>query len=518
MIRAEERDLLKERKIHLALLLIVLMGTLFRLWGMNQPWGTKDHYNYGGPFLSAHLFCLKQTPLEISKGIGHRNCAEETNLRLNPTWPDVPEDLKASYIATPNNITKAEDLKFYRNHPVTFLYMLWGTTAVLGESEWVYRLPNLMFSILNIYLAFLIGGLIWRDQRFALLAAFFQASFLGTIYYGTHVDFLGEYTVSFILLGTYLALRNRFWSAGAMGVMAGLMSWPGYFFFAPLLLVAIRRKRSLLPVFATGAIGVASGLAMIAFLHSNWDFANFLSTRLAAKEYGVQPTGVQEILTLPFRWLRNLFMNHSRLLSPLFFSFALMELLRFRKKTENNSQYIDAIILTSGAGLITSVVGYTYVMVHNFWFIIWIPAFSLLCAYIAGDILFKGVRPSRKLSYILALACVAFYPYGVYQSSLIHDVINSVLLGGTCLAFWFVPNLTKKAKMITLLIVALANFSQVINYRTEKVSQYEICKDALVRYLETGQTPKRDTKETMTQRILYWFSPVHGGRHSVKNQ
>ncbi len=76
---------------------------------------------------------------------------------------------------------------FYKNHPPTYVYAYWGLVKLLGDYEWVYRSFTLIFSVLNIFLIFQIAKLVWKDETKASWAAFFQAFFLGTVYFGRRV-------------------------------------------------------------------------------------------------------------------------------------------------------------------------------------------------------------------------------------------------------------------------------------------------------------------------------------------
>src|SRR5687767_14127830 len=125
------------------LLLILILGFAFRSFGLTQHWRTNDHYNFGGPFMQSFVFCLGQTPFSVSKGIPHRNCDAEYDLKNSPVKNELDPELLQK-LETTGTTARKGDVVYYRNHPPVPYYILLAMTSVLGHSEWVFRLYTLI--------------------------------------------------------------------------------------------------------------------------------------------------------------------------------------------------------------------------------------------------------------------------------------------------------------------------------------------------------------------------------------
>lgn len=395
----------------------------------------------------------------------------------------------------------------YPNHPPTTVLWLAGLTSIFGDHEWVYRFGTLVFSVLNILLIFRIGRFVWPIGDGAYWASLFQSLFLGTIYFGTHVDVLSEMTVSFILLSALASLRSRWVSSGIYAILAGLHSWCGYLMFAPLLVLASRRKQGVKRVFALGTLGFVIGIGMILYLLSSGDILKFLEDRLINARYVERSDrSFSSSALLILKYMKVFVSSHARMLSPLFAGWAFYELLKgparnlLRLKLEN--RYEEALLLTGAVGFITSIIGYQYVMVHIFWFILWMPFFALLCAQF---VLSFQETPNLKTKAIvpLTLLFAALYPYGIYQTNRLHDVFNSAVLAGTALYFLYRYRKIQSRQLLGLvLVVGFANFSQMINYRNEPSTDYEFCRRAREEFHRT-QLPVRSEGDWNMARTLY---------------
>ncbi len=227
-------------------LVLIVIGALMRFWGLNDAWKRNDHYNFGGVWTTAYTECWRATPFAVDRGVVAIGC-------------------------------KSAEPAYYRSHPPTgpwalshFTSWIASPQASYGFPEWSYRLFTLIFSILNILGVFLIARAAKLDSMSALIAAALQSTALGNMYFGTHLDFISEFTLSFCLLATWLALlAHKSWQWGLVslaGVIAGLTAWPGTLVFAPLTILAWWRSRrhTWIPLLG-GAISV-----MIAVLWMGW--------------------------------------------------------------------------------------------------------------------------------------------------------------------------------------------------------------------------------------------------------
>lgn len=459
-------------------LILILFGALARFYGLNFHWGTKDHVNYGGAYMTAATRCMKTTPLSVSKAIPHIGCENS-----NPSY--------------------------YRNHPPTILLGLWAWTDLLGDHESSYRSFTLIFSLLNILMIFLIGLAVWPHDSRPFIAAAFWSLFLGPIYFGTHIDFITETTVFFVLASAFCALVDHFLLAGVLTLIAGLTAWPGYLMLGPLYIVAFIRRRHFLSLAFMTCLCVAAALATMAYLNQTWDLIDFLKARLVSPQY--IKTEQRDSL-LPLRFVKNFLQSMARLLSPLFCLFAFYELFQgeaslfFRRRSRLPlTKYHEALILTGGTGLIYAVIGYQYVMVHIFLYLFLIPAMALMCGqYFYSVLTSEYAVPTKTMAFAIALPFLALYPYGIFKGSPILDGFNSGLFILLTLLFLGLKKYLQPRYL--LLIVAangFTNFLQVVNYRSDDDHEYAFCEKARDEYARTHAPVKTTERYTMTKDLVY---------------
>ena len=468
-------------------LIIFALGVLARCYGITDHWKNNDHYNFGGAMMTHSLKCLRSAPLEVTRGLITSECDTDK--------PNV-----------------------YVNYTPFFLWGMWLTTEIFGDGEWAHRLFFLIFSSLNILLVYSVAREIWPSKpRLWVFAGFFQSFFLSPMYLGTHMDPITEFTVTPMLVSTLLTLRGSMFWASLWALIAGLTTWIGYFQFLPLVVYSFfNRKnfRMVLTLCVTSAV-VCFGSMMV--LRQTWDILGFVAQKLTDPEY-IRPPSLTEQLLLPVQLVRNFFQSLARLLGPLFAAFALYELIRgsgrplwrFSKiRSLEKEQW--AFVLTGLAFFGYMVPGFKYAMVHIHNYIFAVPMWALLASRFLDRTL-EGEK-SDRFFYVLIVAFIASYPFGIYQSSRIHDVINSLALIFSALAFGIIHyrrvvasiNATSLTKLLLIFtfLTALGNFSQVMNYRNEADSEFPFCEKAREEYNRTGQPIHTLERRTRTKEFLY---------------
>lgn len=479
---------------------IMIFGTLTRAYGLFDHWKTNDHYNHGGVMIHVWLRCLRTVPFDLSWG------------RLM-------------------GICEPGQVEIYRNHSPLFMWPLWALSYVLGEGEWVARSYYIFFSMCNVFLVYKIARAVWPERPLNwLLATFFQSFFLSGMYFGSHPENISEITLTFMLLSAYLTLNNRIVPAALICIVAGMTSWVGYFQFAPLLIYVWAMRQALKRTLSITFLGVIVCALQMAYLRGTFNFWEFVHYKLTNPEY-VRPQSSIDTYTLPFRFIENFFKSHSRLLGPLFATLAFYELFfgsarklwtLSRHKAAAFTPDIWAIILSGFGGLTYLIPGHKYAMVHIFNYVFLMPMWALLCTrvvtslYVALPISIDETPLRHEASaadltrtkplLILAAIFLVLYPYGIYQSRLAHDVLNSIMLSTALIAFlvlYYKRSLTRKSAAAIVALAAFANFSQVMNYRNEADTEYPFCEKARQEYERTGQPVETTERMTMAKRLLY---------------
>lgn len=487
--------------------LILLVAALFRSYGLTDHWRTNDHYNFGGVSTHQWLRCLKTLPSEYTWG------------RLS------------------NGCDPGQTPRIYGNHSPAYLWGIWALTEVFGEHEWVIRSWMMLFSLLNICLVFLIARKVWsKEPLFWVLAVFFQSFFLSSLYFGTHPDNVSELTLTPMLLSAYFSLNRKFVPAIFCIAVAGFTDWIGYFQFTPLLLWAWAfwdKERAHAKTILRGLV-LCIGFCYLqaVYLLGELNVFGFMYERVMNPVH-VQYSSPWLGLLHPFAFIRNFFKSHARLLGPLFATLGFYEVVfgkskeiwtLSRLKLQNLSLESWAIVFVGFGGLSYLVPGSKYAMVHIYNYVFLMGFWSLLCARICLRIV-QSFPASLRLEFpkgmlVLGLVFIASYPYGIYHTNLVHDVANSVvfIVSTLIFLFWLLKQQLTLQKLSVLLIVgALANWSQMINYRNEPDSEYTFCEWAKSEYARTGKMIVTKENRTRTKADLYCLGvPIRYGNDPIQ--
>lgn len=462
---------------------IFALGVATKSYGINDHWKTHDHYNYGGAIHTHFLNCAKKLPFEVTRGL-MTYCLDEKPV-------------------------------LYPNHSPAFLYVMWGLTLIFGEGEWVHRLFTLIFSALNILLVFRLASMVWPSERFRpLTATFFQAFFLGPMYFGTHLDPITEFTLTFMLLSIIATLKNKIWSASFWALIAGFTAWIGFFQFVSILLYCWIERKNLKSAVVATAIAFVGCIGFIMFLIGTVDIYGFVMQKIFDPTY-IPAESTLKKLAWPLIFLKTIASSHARLMSPLFAGFAFYELIfgtassLFTLKRERLaalSNYHKALLIIIFGSAVYCLIGPKYVMVHMYSFNFFMPAYALLCASLTHALFTNTSTLRTKPLFWVTLVFVIVYPYGAYKSNAVHDALNSLMLAGS--ALFVVTKIWKRSLLPATLttavaISAFANFSQTMNYRNESDTEFPFCESAREEYARTGAPVHTKEPWTRTKAYLY---------------
>ncbi|REJ96742.1 MAG: hypothetical protein DWQ34_03370 [Planctomycetota bacterium] len=213
-METDRRDISRNVAIGL-LVLILLLGAALRLPGISDPFGRKIE-GWSGAFYSTMA----------------RNC-----LALSTAVPYLNPD------------AAGEPLLPYLNHPPATVWLVAGSFALLGESEFAARLPFLMASLLSIVFIYRLGTRC-RGRIGGVITAIFLATTPVAVVYAAQVEVLGAF---FLLctLGVVLAhidfyrqtnvsnvIRLAVWT-----ILALLADWPSVLLIGVLQVHVLVRMR-----------------------------------------------------------------------------------------------------------------------------------------------------------------------------------------------------------------------------------------------------------------------------------
>lgn len=222
-------------KKHLAVILILLVASLLRLWGLNRGDTMNDEVFYAfraiGPMDFDHAE-LQTTPLEW----------------LDPRQNFAPQNLGGQ--AHPNflekNLGGQADIPSwtklsFHDHPPLVFWVQHFFIKIFGENNFAFRLPSALLGVASVLLIYLIGRLLYWRQVGLLAAAIFAAT-LNNVYI-SRTGLQEAYVIFFILLASLLFLKalerdtNFLW----LGAILGLAFLTKYttFILLPIFLVYI---------------------------------------------------------------------------------------------------------------------------------------------------------------------------------------------------------------------------------------------------------------------------------------
>jgi len=454
---------------------LIVFVVLAKFYDLSAPWKRKDHYNFGGVYSTQFAECMKTTPMSVSKGIVH-HCAQSPII-------------------------------FYKNHPPTYIHALnlW-TQAWRSTTEATYRSFTILFSILNIFLVYLIARKLAnnKDSIWPDFAALAQASFLFGLYFGSHMDFISEFPIFFLLLAWLAHVHKKIHWACLFTIISGLISWAGFFGFAALFVSQWWQKRRVWPIILWSLLGAFLGLALMAHLNQSVDLISFLKSKLVNPGY-VEATQKKNAFLWPFIMTYKFIADHSRLLGPGYLMLLFLALPVFIKKSTLEQR--SALLPFALTGAIYFFMGLEYFYVHPYLYLYFTPLFALLIGWYVAQFftVTPPAAPAAKWLWAMSLLVLATYSYGLYQTSLVHDATNSVLIliSVPLLAFSFfkVKEARFKAMLSVLALLALINTSQMINYRNEKPLDFEFCTKAKQEYEKTRSPVRSPYPDDFTLRF-----------------
>jgi len=142
---------------------------------------------------------------------------------------DKPTDLvfdEAHYIADGRTVMSGNETARYEHPPLGKLFII-GSMFMLGDDNPVgYRFLSIMFGTLSILLLYLICKRLGLGKRGATIAAFLLA-FENMCFVQSSVAMLDVYSMTFMLFGFYLYLRNRYILAGIVLALCALCKLGG---------------------------------------------------------------------------------------------------------------------------------------------------------------------------------------------------------------------------------------------------------------------------------------------------
>jgi hypothetical protein len=447
------------------LILFTFVG--LRLFDLNAPWKRMDHYNWGGVHHTMVTECFQKYPLEITRGVAHFSCEDEEQMQPYPNWP-----------------------------PLTFLALAEFRNLIGTTEPFATRFFFFIFSVLNLVLCFQIAREFFKSNRDALIVTTLHSLTFYTLLYSTHSDFISDFSSFFFYAAILLALKNQNILAGFGGMVAGMISWGGFFFFPAWFIYLWRKKDPYWKVvfFAWGPLAALLGLFLMSYLHRSSSLYAFLYGKL----YGPSYIDNKLSLTYPIEWAYTFFQTQARFLSPAFLFLMGLGFVSLFRRTEPLEKQ-DKLLLILLPGLIYALLAHQYVYIHSFHYHpLWI-GFSLL-TYLGLKKCFQ-FHFSWSLKVFLIFALLVF-PYGKYQNSFPWDVANSLLILTSVVVLFL--SLQRKSEMLlvsAIAITSLSSASRFLNFRSESPKDFLFCQKARAEFAMTDQPVKAEVPPHFTRNF-----------------
>lgn len=129
-------------------------------------------------------------------------------------------------------------------HPYLAKVIMAGSIILLGKndsvSQWAFRLPAIFFGLGAIYLTYLLGKKIFRDEKIGLLAGFLL-SFENLSFTMSRTAMLDIYFLFFMLATIYLAWKKKYFFSGIFLGLACATKWTGFYILPAIGVISIGR-------------------------------------------------------------------------------------------------------------------------------------------------------------------------------------------------------------------------------------------------------------------------------------
>ncbi len=141
--------------------------------------------------------------------------------------------------------TKAPDDKAYNwvNPPLAQEIMAGSMFILRSQDAWAWRLPSVLLGTLCIYLVYILGKLLFKIERVALLSALIF-SIDGLNFVNSRIGMLDIYLVTFILMSSIFFIKRKFFlSAIFLGLALG-SKWTAVYLLALYILLLFKYRLS----------------------------------------------------------------------------------------------------------------------------------------------------------------------------------------------------------------------------------------------------------------------------------
>lgn len=248
-------------------------------------------------------------------------------------------------------------------HPPLYYWTLKLWTSMFGNSEISLRLPSIIFSIVTVWIVFLIagGGAAWLTALNPLL-----------IYYSQEARMYSMVTM-WLIVGLYLVKEKKYgWLTGV--IILSLATFYGAIFFIAALGIYFLVKKQIKGVVAVGVGVMVAALILGPLIIKQWENSRVILTNVTNWKLVLGNLNLKNILLIPIKLTSGRISFYPKIVYYLIAgSFATLTWFLVLKKKDNFYRWL--IIGTLGMGAVVSV---WTPMLQYFRFIYLIPLMAIL--------------------------------------------------------------------------------------------------------------------------------------------
>ncbi len=139
--------------------------------------------------------------------------------------------------------TTEEGTAFEWLHPPIAKEIMTGSMFILNTTDaWAWRLPGALLGILSVYLVYILGKLLFKSERAALLASFIF-SLDGLNFVQSRIGMNDIYLVAFVLVSVIFFVQKKYFLSALFLGISVATKWPGVFLYLMFLPILIYQRQ-----------------------------------------------------------------------------------------------------------------------------------------------------------------------------------------------------------------------------------------------------------------------------------
>ena len=128
-------------------------------------------------------------------------------------------------------------------HPPISKEIMTASMFILRTTDaWAWRLPSALLGILSVYLVYILGQLLFKNEATALISAFIF-SIDGLVFVQSRIGMNDVYLVTFVLVSLFFFLKDKYLLSAVFLGISMATKWPGIYLLGVYIILLFLRKK-----------------------------------------------------------------------------------------------------------------------------------------------------------------------------------------------------------------------------------------------------------------------------------